>query len=103
MSTSQTTLLVTVAHTYPGSTAGSVASAALSAAAALTLDQLTADHRSWWHAFYPKSFVSIPDARLQSFWWIQLYKLRSVTRAGAQSALPPRASKASGPIDQAVG
>src|SRR6266536_303402 len=75
-----TTLLVTVAHTYPGSTAGSVASATLSAAAALTLDALTGDHRSWWHAFYPKSFLSVSDTRLESFYWIQLYKMASATR-----------------------
>ena len=74
------TLLATVAHTFPGSTAGSVASASLSGANAQTLDQLTADHRSWWHAFYPKSFLTIPDTKLQSFYWIQLYKMASATR-----------------------
>ncbi len=36
-------------------------------------------HRQWWHAYYPASFVSIPDARLESFYWIQLYKLASAT------------------------
>ena len=25
-------------------------------------------HRVWWHAFYPKSFVSIPDPKLESFY-----------------------------------
>lgn len=37
-------------------------------------------HRNWWHAFYPKSFLSIPDARMESFYWIQLYKIASATR-----------------------
>ena len=36
-------------------------------------------HRNWWHQYYPKSFLSIPDARLESFYWIQLYKLGSAT------------------------
>ena len=73
-------LLATVAHTYPGNTAGTVAAQTLSSAAARTLDQLTADHRSWWNAFYPKSFVSVADTRLESFYWIQFYKLASATR-----------------------
>jgi alpha-L-fucosidase 2 len=40
-----------------------------------------ASHRAWWHRFYQASFVSVPDARLESFYWIQLYKLGSATRA----------------------
>lgn len=39
-------------------------------------------HRQWWHNYYPQSFVSFPDARMQSFYWIQQYKFASATRAG---------------------
>lgn len=38
-------------------------------------------HRRWWHDYYPASFLSIPDTRLESFYWIQMYKLASATRA----------------------
>ena len=38
-------------------------------------------HQEWWHLYYQKTFVSIPDARLESFYWIQLYKLASSLRA----------------------
>lgn len=38
-------------------------------------------HRSWWHQYYRQSFVSLPDGRLESFYWIQMYKLASATRA----------------------
>ncbi|MDR6550137.1 glycosyl hydrolase family 95 catalytic domain-containing protein [Paenibacillus qinlingensis] len=38
-------------------------------------------HRSWWHDYYQQSFVSIPDTMLESFYWIQMYKLASVTRS----------------------
>jgi len=41
---------------------------------------LEKSHRDWWHRFYPTSFVTLPDARLESFYWIQLYKLASATR-----------------------
>jgi alpha-L-fucosidase 2 len=75
-----TTLMVTVAHTFPGTNAGTVASATLDAAGGKSLDELTAEHRAWWHAFYPKSFVSVAETRLESFYWIQLYKMACATR-----------------------
>ncbi|RED40161.1 glycosyl hydrolase family 95 catalytic domain-containing protein [Paenibacillus sp. VMFN-D1] len=39
-----------------------------------------AEHRRWWHDYYPASFISIPDTQLESFYWIQMYKLASATR-----------------------
>ncbi|WP_179136220.1 glycoside hydrolase family 95-like protein [Paenibacillus sp. 32352] len=44
------------------------------------LEQEVQQHRSWWHAYYPQSFVSIPDTLLEGFYWIQMYKLASATR-----------------------
>ncbi|MEY9093811.1 glycoside hydrolase family 95-like protein [Paenibacillus sp. RC84] len=38
-------------------------------------------HRRWWHDYYRQSFLSIPDRRLESFYWIQMYKLASAARA----------------------
>lgn len=46
------------------------------------VDRLRAAHRAFWHRYYPASFVSLPDARLERFYWIQMYKLASATRAG---------------------
>jgi alpha-L-fucosidase 2 len=77
------TLYATVAHSHPDSTAVPAALAALRRAAAVPVDALLVPHRRWWHAFYRKSFLSIPDAKLQSFYWIQLYKLASATREDA--------------------
>jgi alpha-L-fucosidase 2 len=62
-------------------TALSEATAATASAAALGLERVTAGHRAWWHAYYPASFVSFPDARLEAFYWIQIYKLGSAMRA----------------------
>ena len=44
---------------------------------------LAAPHRAWWHAYYRKSFLSVPDARMQRFYWIQLYKTASAARRDA--------------------
>jgi len=41
------------------------------------------EHRDWWHGYYRKSFLSLSDARLQSFYWIQLYKVASAARRTA--------------------
>jgi alpha-L-fucosidase 2 len=50
-------------------------------AAAAGVDALAEGHRRWWHAYYPASFVSFPDARLQAFYWAQVYKLGAAMRA----------------------
>ncbi len=44
-------------------------------------DSVIASHRDWWHKYYPESFLSIPDTRMESFYWVQMYKLASATRA----------------------
>src|SRR5438876_4870363 len=56
------------------------ARAATSEAARLGVARLTAAHRKWWHAYYPASFLSFPDARLEAYYWIQIYKLGSAMR-----------------------
>jgi alpha-L-fucosidase 2 len=35
------------------------------------LKELVRSHRAWWHAYYPESFLSIPDTRMESFYWLQ--------------------------------
>lgn len=46
------------------------------------LDTLAKTHRAGWHRFWPEGFLSIPDTRLESFYWIQIYKMASATRPG---------------------
>ncbi|HEU4424380.1 MAG TPA: Tat pathway signal sequence domain protein, partial [Pilimelia sp.] len=76
-------LYVHVAHTFPDTAAEQRAVSAVRDAAATPLRRLLDAHLTWWHAFYRKSFISVPDALLQSFYWIQLYKLASAARAQA--------------------
>ncbi|RSM78985.1 Tat pathway signal sequence domain protein [Kibdelosporangium aridum] len=72
------TLLLSVKHTYPGTTAESQVRDIVRFARPERL--LRQEHQNWWHAFYRKSFLSIPDELLQSFYWIQLYKIASASR-----------------------
>ncbi|MFI6292583.1 glycosyl hydrolase family 95 catalytic domain-containing protein [Nonomuraea sp. NPDC050790] len=76
-------LYVTVTHSHPGTTAEEPAIERIRSARARPPSILRKSHRAWWHAFYPKSFISVPDQRLQSFYWIQLYKIASATRENA--------------------
>ncbi|MBA2813211.1 Tat pathway signal sequence domain protein [Streptomyces sp. KM273126] len=74
-------LLLTVAHSHPSDTrAGEASLKKIQRADAYGV--LRSRHITWWHAFYRKSFVSVPDERLQSFHWIQLYKIASASREG---------------------
>ncbi len=76
------TLFVSIANEIPRAGASlPVAVDAVGAAAATDSASLLASHRAWWHTFYAASFLSIPDARLESFYWIQLYKIASASRA----------------------
>jgi hypothetical protein len=51
-------------------------------AMAVPIGQLVAEHREWWHGFYPDAFLSVPDARMEAFYWIQIYKFASAARRG---------------------
>ncbi|MEI6678133.1 MAG: glycoside hydrolase family 95-like protein [Mariniphaga sp.] len=81
------TILVTVANRWgktrkPGSGSALDAVATLKAAEKIHPFALETAHRTWWHNYYTASFATFPDARLESFYWIQLYKLASATHPG---------------------
>ena len=80
------TIMVTVANRWaqtrqPSSGSAIDAVATIKAAEKKSISTLERVHRDWWHAYYPKSFVTFPDARMESFYWIQQYKLASATRS----------------------
>lgn len=77
------TLYATVAHSYPQATARARALRTVRAAARTPYRPLTAAHRAWWSRYYRKSFLSLPDARMQRFYWIQLYKTAAAARRDA--------------------
>ena len=78
------TVLVTVANRWgkfrkPAAGSAIDAVASIKAGQQKSIKSMESAHRQWWHNYYPASFVSIPDAHLESFYWIQLYKLASAT------------------------
>lgn len=42
---------------------------------------IESEHQRWWHDYYRKSFVSMPE-KYQTFHWLQTYKAACITREG---------------------
>jgi alpha-L-fucosidase 2 len=74
------TLVITTAHS-PDGNAEQEAVNTVSRLSESNREELWAEHRRYWHSYYPQSFITIPDVQLESFYWIQMYKLASATRA----------------------
>ncbi|WP_017259811.1 glycosyl hydrolase family 95 catalytic domain-containing protein [Pedobacter arcticus] len=47
-----------------------------------TLPVVLKAHQNWWHTFYPKSYIALPNAQIEDFYWIQLYKMATASRPG---------------------
>lgn len=77
-------LIVSTANEVPAAEkSGPTAVAQVRRAAAEPLAEILREHREWWHGFYPRTFLSIPDPRLEAFYWIQMHKLASAWREDA--------------------
>ncbi len=75
-------MLVTVANSASENHARGEAVSDINRIAKMPLSVLVESHRTFWHEYYPASFVSLPDPVLESFYWIQMYKHASATRPG---------------------
>lgn len=74
------TIFATILRTEQPGASLPAAKALLAPLTSASLPALRESHQAWWHSFYQQSFISLPDQRLQGFWWIQMYKLASATR-----------------------
>lgn len=74
------TFLISVGYALQNGLSDSEAFAAIKKAAAQKQDALLNAHRNWWHQYYRQSFITMPDALLESFYWIQQYKIASASR-----------------------
>jgi hypothetical protein len=73
-------LTFTIIDTYPALTSQATAISEALRLSKIASSKLEKSHRAWWHAYYPESFVSVPDAQVEGFYWNQMYKLASATR-----------------------
>ncbi|WP_347840825.1 glycoside hydrolase family 95-like protein [uncultured Draconibacterium sp.] len=80
-SESASTMYLSTANEIPASGKSEVvAGKTVNDAASTALIEVEKIHRDWWHSFFQKSFLSIPDGRMESFYWIQLYKMAACSR-----------------------
>lgn len=71
---------ITVAYEQGEENAIAAAKEALSAFQKKNAAKAYTEHKDWWHGFYPMSYATFGDKRADSFYWIQEYKLASITR-----------------------
>lgn len=74
-------LTVTVAHSHPEDVSRAEAEKELKRIDEKGFNQILSEHLHWWHTYYPCSFISLPDKKLENFYWIQMYKLACATRS----------------------
>ncbi|MDP8232334.1 MAG: hypothetical protein P9L91_06665, partial [Candidatus Zophobacter franzmannii] len=76
------THIVSIANSYPESTAAETAMSDVKRF--LRIDKLSwpKAHRDWWHTYYPRSFVTIPDKSLESLYWQTIYRFGCTSRTG---------------------
>ena len=77
-------LTLTIADSYPDLSAQTTALATVRHVASIQPKSLELSHRTWWHAYYPASFLSVPDMQIEGFYWVQMYKLACATRQDRQ-------------------
>ncbi len=73
-------LFISVGNTWEGDSARYDAAASVNDAATADFDQLVSRHRTWWHNWYPRNFLSMTDARAETYYWLTTYILSSSTR-----------------------
>jgi hypothetical protein len=75
------TLFCSIAMSHPELTSPEEAEVAVKQATTQDFNVLIDEHRDWWHAYYPASFVSLPDTRTEGFYWITMFKYACAARA----------------------
>jgi len=75
-------LLVTIAKSYPESTAATRAKEDLNRFCTEDPNAWFQSHHAWWHAYYQQSFLAIPDKRLETLYWQTIYRYGCTSRTG---------------------
>ncbi len=96
----QSTLLITIKNNFPGkASVGQSIDAIKQATGKIEagMKKWKGEHRTWWHNYYPESFVTFPDTIGQSFYWNNVYRLACCTRPDAQYIDTPGLWNSGGP------
>ena len=72
----------TIANNFPDRTATDTAVTEVERFLGLDPDPWRRAHREWWHDYYPRSFITLPDKGLESLYWQKIYRFGCTSRAG---------------------
>ena len=75
------TLFLNITHSYPGNSANRESRSIIDKVSKTKPEHFIRSHREWWNNYYPQSFLTLPEAQKENFYWAQMYKLASATRA----------------------
>jgi len=95
-----TRLLIAIQNSFPEKASASNAVSRINHAQNRTkagLRKWREEHRTWWHNYYPESFVTFPDTIGQTFYWNNVYRLACCTRPDAQYIDTPGLWNSGGP------
>jgi len=73
-------ILITISHEATETQAVNKAKETIENSLNETPHSLEKSHQQWWHDYYPASFASFGNAKMESFYWIQQYKFACLTR-----------------------
>jgi hypothetical protein len=76
------THIISIANSYPETTAAKTAVSDIKRFLARERSGWVQVHRDWWHAYYPRSFVTIPDKSLEALYWQTIYRFGCTSRTG---------------------
>ncbi len=79
---SKFTHIVSITNSYPEKTAASEAINNVRHFSKANMPEWTGKHRDWWHNYYPRSFVDLPDKPLEALYWQTIYRLACNSRIG---------------------
>lgn len=81
--TGRTTVIWTVASSFEGGDPMAIGKARVERALDGGLDALRAEHRAWWSAFWDRTWLRVPQARIERQWYLDTYKLGAAARPDA--------------------
>ncbi len=73
-------IVITIAQEATEAQAVNKAKETIAAALETSPQALESSHRQWWHAYYPASFATFGNEKMESFYWMQQYKFACLTR-----------------------
>jgi alpha-L-fucosidase 2 len=73
---------VTIANQYPEANAELQAYENIVLCSNKDSAEIISSHQAWWHNYYPQSYLSIPDKKLESLYWQTIYRYGCLSRTG---------------------